>query len=37
MLGPNGGAELLYLLTSALLFGGYWLITRPRRAAGSLA
>ncbi|MEV0155079.1 CPBP family intramembrane glutamic endopeptidase [Micromonospora sp. NPDC050686] len=31
-LGPQGAAELLYLLTSALLFTGYWLVTSRRRA-----
>ncbi|MFU8852565.1 lysostaphin resistance A-like protein [Micromonospora sp. SL1-18] len=31
-LGPNGAAELLYLLASVLLFTGYWLATRPSAA-----
>jgi hypothetical protein len=35
LLGPNGGAELLYLFASASLFGGYWLVTRQRRARTS--
>jgi hypothetical protein len=28
----DGGVELLYALTSALLLAGYWLFTRRRRA-----
>jgi uncharacterized protein len=31
-LGPGGGVELLYLLNSAVLFVGYWLLMRRRRA-----
>jgi hypothetical protein len=31
LLGPHGGVELLYALTSALLLAGYWLFTRRHR------
>jgi membrane protease YdiL (CAAX protease family) len=32
LLGPHGGVELLYALTSGLLPAGYWLLIRRRRA-----
>jgi hypothetical protein len=35
LLGPHGGVELLYALTSGLLPAGYWLLIRRRRAVSS--
>lgn len=37
LLGPDGGAELLYLLTSAVLFGGYWVFTRRQGTRRNMA